>query len=116
MQTLVRAIYPDISVVEVQLRTVPPYIVGAFFTVLVPYLSWRTKSRLFWMVVWAPFAIAGWAIFVGTLNSQARYAGTFLITTGSFPYGALCPSLASQNVVGDASRSAAIAVVVGMGK
>jgi len=91
-------------------------VVGAFFTVLVPYLSWKTKSRLLWMVILAPFMVAGWAIFCGTLNSTARYAATFLITTGAFPFGALCPSLASQNVVGDASRSAAIAVVVGMGK
>jgi hypothetical protein len=37
--TIVRTIYPKESTITQQLYTVPPYIVGAFFTVLVRYFS-----------------------------------------------------------------------------
>lgn len=37
--TIVSALYPQQSVISQQLRTVPPYIVGAFFTLVLPYLS-----------------------------------------------------------------------------
>lgn len=49
--TIVKTIYPDDSVVSQQLHTVPPYVVGAFFTVLFPLISWRIDKRtIFFMV------------------------------------------------------------------
>ncbi|KAK4048227.1 hypothetical protein OIV83_004932 [Microbotryomycetes sp. JL201] len=110
--SIVRAIYPEAGTIEVQLRTVPPYVVGAFFTLLVPYLSWRTKRRGLWMIVSAPFMILGYALFVGTLNPQARYAGTFFVAIGAFSFGALVNSWASANVLTDTARAASIGMVV----
>ncbi|KAM0789340.1 hypothetical protein ACM66B_000172 [Microbotryomycetes sp. NB124-2] len=110
--TIVRSIYPGAGTIEVQLRTVPPYIVGAFFTVLVPYLSWKFKKRGLFMIVSAPFMILGYALFVGTLNPQARYAGTFFVAIGAFSFGALVNSWASANVTTDTARAASIGMVV----
>ena len=78
-----RAIYPGSSTIQLQLKTVPPYIVGAFTTLLFPYLSMRTGKRGLWFLISGPFVIAGFACFVGTTNPQVRFAGTFLIAIGA---------------------------------
>jgi MFS family permease len=49
--TIVRTIHPDKSIIEQQLHTVPPYIVGAVFTVLIPYLSSRFDRRLIFFTI-----------------------------------------------------------------
>lgn len=46
LPTIVTTIYPDATLVSQQLHTVPPYVVGAFFTVLVPLISTKTDRRL----------------------------------------------------------------------
>ncbi|KAK4057223.1 hypothetical protein OIO90_001718 [Microbotryomycetes sp. JL221] len=110
--SIVRSIYPDAGTIEVQLRTVPPYVVGAFFTLLVPYLSWKFKKRGLFMIISAPFMILGYALFVGTLNPQARYAGTFFVAIGAFSFGALVNAWASANVTTDSARAASVGMVV----
>lgn len=57
--TIVKTIYPNASVVSQQLHTVPPYIVGAFFTVLFPYLSWRFDHRLIFFIISPPLMMTG---------------------------------------------------------
>ena len=52
--TIIRTIYPHNTVIFQQLRTVPPYIVGAFFTVLFPFLSWRFDRRQIMFIISAP--------------------------------------------------------------
>jgi MFS family permease len=49
--TIVATIYPEASVVSLQLHTVPPYVVGAFFTVLFPLLSTIYDRRLVIMMI-----------------------------------------------------------------
>ena len=51
-----KTIYPPPihTVVYQQLRTVPPYVVGAFFTVLFPYLSTRFDKRQIFFIGSAP--------------------------------------------------------------
>lgn len=57
--TIVRTIYPKSSVVSQQLHTVPPYIVGAFFTTLFPFLSWRLDKRNIFLIIGAPLMMIG---------------------------------------------------------
>lgn len=57
--TIVKTIYPDATVVAQQLHTVPPYVVGAFFTVLFPYLSWRFDHRLIFFIICPPLMMTG---------------------------------------------------------
>lgn len=113
--TIVQTIFPHATVVSQQLHTVPPYIVGGFFTVLFPFLSWRFDQRLAFFVICPPLMIAGYIMFLASENSMVRYGATFLIASGSFAFGALCNAHVSANVVSDTARSSAIGTTVMFG-
>ncbi|EAW09058.1 putative MFS transporter [Aspergillus clavatus NRRL 1] len=113
--TIVRTIYPHDSVVSQQLHTVPPYVVGAFFTVLFPFLSWRYDNRVVFFVVGAPFMMIGYIMFLASTNPMVRYGATFLIASGAFAFGALCSAHVSNNVISDTARSSAIGTAVMFG-
>jgi sugar phosphate permease len=113
--TIVSTIYPGRSVVFLQLHTVPPYVVGAFFTLLVPFFSWRYDRRAIFFIISGPFVVMGYIIFLATTDAHARYAATFLITTGAFSFGALTNAQVAANVVSDTARSSAIGTNVMFG-
>lgn len=113
--TIVKTIYPKSSVISQQLHTVPPYVVGAFFTVLFPFLSWRFDRRLIFFIVSAPLMMTGYIMFLASKDGHVRYGATFLIASGAFSFGALCNAHASNNVVSDTARSAAIGTNVMLG-
>ncbi|KAL2149273.1 hypothetical protein VTH82DRAFT_8621 [Thermothelomyces myriococcoides] len=113
--TIVRSIYPDKSTVMQQLFTVPPYVVGGFFTLVLPLLSWYLDRRQIIIILSTPLVIVGYAIFLGTTNSSARYGATFLLSSSLFAVGPLSNSQVSANVVSDTARSSAIGLNVMMG-
>ncbi|KAF2870787.1 putative MFS transporter [Massariosphaeria phaeospora] len=113
--TIVRTIYPKDSVISQQLHTVPPYLVGAFFTVLFPFLSWRFDTRQLFMLLSAPLMMCGYMLFLASASSAVRYAATFIIASGAFPFGALVTAQVSANVISDTARASAIGMVVMMG-
>lgn len=106
--TIIKTIYPTHTVIFQQLRTVPPYVVGGFFTVLFPYLSWRFDRRQIFFIISAPLMMIGYIIFLASESPHARYGATFLITAGAFSFGALCNAQVSANVVTDTARASAI--------
>ncbi|KAG9235308.1 retrograde regulation protein 2 [Amylocarpus encephaloides] len=110
--TIVRTIYPKNTVVSQQLHTVPPYVVGAFFTVLLPFLSWRTDKRNIFFIASAPLIMIGYIMFLASKEAMVRYSATFLIASGAFSFGALCNAQVSANVVSDTARSSAIGMNV----
>ncbi|TWU70536.1 hypothetical protein ED733_000578 [Metarhizium rileyi] len=110
--TIVQTIYKGETVVHQQLYTVPPYVVGAFFTVLLPLISWRIDRRLIFFVMSAPLVMIGYCMFLGTEVATARYAATFLITSSAFIFGPFSNAHVSANVVSDTARSAAIGMNV----
>ncbi|KAJ5773750.1 hypothetical protein N7457_008646 [Penicillium paradoxum] len=113
--TIVKSIYPNDTVVSQQLHTVPPYIVGAFFTLLFPFLSWRLDNRLLFFIVSPPFMVIGYIMFLASEDSMVRYGATFLIAAGAFALGALCTATSSANVISDTARSSAIGTTVMFG-
>jgi sugar phosphate permease len=113
--TIVRTIYPRNTVVQQQLRTVPPYVVGAFFTLLFPFLSWRFDRRMIFMITGAPLIMIGYIMFLASADGQVRYGATFLIASGAFAFGALCNAQGSANVVSDTARASAIGTIVMFG-
>lgn len=110
--TIVRSLYPTSSVVSQQLHTVPPYIVGAFFTVCIPFLSWKLDKRNIFMIFSAPFSMIGYIMFLASKKQHIRYGATFLITSSAFCFGSLTNSQVSANVVSDTARAAAISTNV----
>ncbi|KKY16186.1 putative mfs transporter [Diplodia seriata] len=115
LPTIVKTIYPLDSVISQQLHTVPPYIVGAFFTLFFPFLSWRFDKRNVFFICSAPFMMVGYIMFLATDAARVRYGATFLIASGAFSFGALCNAQVSANVVSDSARSAAIGTNVMLG-
>ncbi|KHJ31190.1 putative mfs transporter protein [Erysiphe necator] len=109
--TVVSTIYPSSSVISQQLRTVPPYLVGAFFTVLIPLLSTKFDNRIIFFILSAPLMIIGYIVFVATSinDNKIRYIATFFAASGSFCFAALCNALVSANVISDTARSGAMA-------
>ena len=115
LPTIVKTIYPHNSVVSQQLHTVPPYIVGVFFVLLFPLLSWRFDRRNIFFILSAPMMMCGYIMFVASTKAHVRYGATFLIASGAFPFGALCNAQVSANVVSDSARSAGIGTNVMLG-
>ncbi|KAK8209938.1 retrograde regulation protein 2 [Phyllosticta paracitricarpa] len=115
LPTIVRSIYPNSSVISQQLRSAPPYVVGAFFTLMFPFLSWRYDRRVIFFIASSPLMIAGYAMSLGSTDPDVRYGATFLVASGAFAFGALCNAHVSANVVSDTARSAAIGTNVMIG-
>ncbi|KAL6870369.1 major facilitator superfamily domain-containing protein [Trichoderma novae-zelandiae] len=110
--TIVATLFRGTTTVRQQLLTVPPYVVGAFFTVLLPWLSWRLDRRQVFIVASAPMVMVGYAMFLGSTEPKVRYGATFLIASSAFSFGALTNAHVAANVVGDTARGAAIATNV----
>ncbi|EFQ34547.1 major facilitator superfamily transporter [Colletotrichum graminicola M1.001] len=115
LPTIVKGIYPMSSVERQQLFTVPPYITGAVFTVLIPFLSWRIDRRQIFFIMSAPMAMVGYIMFLASKDLSVRYAATFLIASSVFALGALTNAQVSANVVSDTARSSAIGTNVMFG-
>ncbi|TVY81314.1 putative transporter [Lachnellula suecica] len=113
--TIVKTIYPKNSVISQQLHTVPPYVVGAFFTVLFPFISWKVDRRNILFITSAPLMMIGYIMFLASKEPMVRYGATFFIASGAFSFGALCNAQVSANVVSDTARSSAIGVNVMLG-
>jgi len=108
LPTIIRTIYPGRTTVQQQLLTVPPYIVGAFFVLLIPTLSWRFDHRQWFLAITGPTAIAGFSILLATLDANIRYGAIFLTASTAFTLGAMCNAQVSANVLSDSARSIAI--------
>lgn len=115
LPTIVRAIYPKATTIRQQLHTVPPYVVGAFFVVAIPFTTWKIKRSLPFFVGSAPMMMVGYIMFLTSKNQQVRYGATFLITSGAFVFGALCNAQVSANTLTDTARASAIGTTVMMG-
>jgi len=113
--TIVRTIYPRETLVMQQLYTVPPYVVGGFFTLLLPLISWKIDRRQIFLIASAPLTMVGYIMFLASVNPSVRYAATFLIAASLFCLGPISNGQVSANVVSDTARSSAIGLNVMMG-
>lgn len=109
MPTIVATIYPTYTTVQKQLYTVPPYIVGAFFTLFLPGLSWKLDRRQIFIVLSTPLVMAGYIMFLGSENAKVRYAATFFLSSSCMAVGPLANAQAAVQVVSDTSRSISLA-------
>jgi hypothetical protein len=89
--------------------------IGAFFTVLIPFLSWRFDRRVIFFIISAPIMMTGYIMFLASTAARVRYGATFIIASGAFSFGALCNAHVSANVVSDTARASAIGTNVMLG-
>jgi hypothetical protein len=109
LPTIVKAIYPEETRVQLQLRTVPPYILGAGTLLFASYLASRYNTRQIFLFLTGPIVMAGYAMLLSLKNPEARYGAIFLTVSTVFFPGAMCNAQVSANSVSDTARSIAIA-------
>lgn len=112
---IVKAIYPQDSVISLQIRTVPFYLVEAFTVILCSSFSWKYDRRNIFFIICSPFTTVGYIMFLSSTNPNIRYAALFLISAGAYPHGSLCSAQVAANVVSDTARSAAIGAYITIG-
>lgn len=115
LPTIVKTIFPDKTVQQQQLLSVPPYILGSICCLVMCYISWMIDNRGIFLIIASPLTVVGYAIFVATNNDTARYIAIFLPFFSIFSYGATTAAHCSANVVSDTSRSSAIGFNAMMG-
>ncbi|KAI7759646.1 hypothetical protein LZL87_014154 [Fusarium oxysporum] len=115
LPTIVRTIFPQHSVQNQQLLTVPPNVLGTIMCMLFCYISWKVDKRGIFLMICAPFSMVGYSMFLATSNPHVRYAATFLPVCGIFAMGAFPNAHVSANVISDTSRSSAVAFNVMLG-
>ncbi|KAH7121713.1 major facilitator superfamily domain-containing protein [Dactylonectria macrodidyma] len=115
LPTIIRTIYLQKTTVQQQLYTVPPYMVGVFFTLLFSLISWRIDRRQILFILCAPMCMVGFCMFLGSENSAVRYGATFLVASCCFALGPLTNAQVSANVISDTARNAAISTNAMMG-
>jgi MFS family permease len=109
LPTIIRAIYPEETRVQQQLRTVPPYIFGAGTLLIASYLASRFNTRQIFLFVTGPLVMVGYAMLLSLRDPSARYGAIFLTVSTVFFPGAMCNSQVSANSVSDTARNIAIA-------
>lgn len=112
LPTIVGTIYPNFSTVHKQLYSVPPYAVGAFFTIAFPALSWRLDRRQLLIALSAPMVMAGYILFLASKVPKVRYGACFLIASSANVLGPMSNAHISANVVSDTARTSAIGMNV----
>jgi hypothetical protein len=108
LPTIVRSIYPGRTTVQLQLFTVPPYVVGAVCTVIITTLSWRFDHRQTLIACTGPTIIADYAFFLVTRDPNIRYAAVFMSASTAFSLGAMTNAQVSANGISDSARSVVI--------
>lgn len=103
------------TTVQVQLRSVPPYVVGFVWTVIIAYIGMRYRVRGAILAFTSLFTIAGYSIFVASRDPDARYAACFLGFMGAVPCGPIWLAWAADNNSPDTQRALAVGIVPAIG-
>ncbi|KAJ3534903.1 hypothetical protein NMY22_g6720 [Coprinellus aureogranulatus] len=97
------------SVVEVQLRTVPPYIVGAVWAVANSWVSYRTRVR------WLPLLVSTLLAVAGTDILSYGYAACFLNIMAGAIIGPMLVIWGTDNAAPDTMRAVVTGAIPGFG-
>ncbi|KAF8954838.1 MFS general substrate transporter [Flammula alnicola] len=103
------------TVVEAQLRTVPPYAAAAVWCLIVVFWSFYMNQRATPIIVSLLLEIAGYGLAIGTKNPHARYAACFLSLIGSDPCGPMFLIWGTDNAAPDTMRAVTTAAITGIG-
>jgi len=103
------------TTVQAQLRTVPPFMVGAVWALINVYASFRYKQRAPAVIVSVLLSVAGYGIAVGTRETHARYAACFLSVAGASPSAPVLLAWGTDNAAPDTMRAVTTAIIPGFG-
>ncbi|GAA5852357.1 hypothetical protein JCM9279_001172 [Rhodotorula babjevae] len=100
---------------EVQLRSVPPYIVSAVWAVGVSYICWKTKRHGLCVASSVVLSIVGYIMFLASDNPKVLYGASFLTFTGALPCGPFFLAWATANAGSPTARAVTAAIVPAWG-
>ena len=100
---------------KAQLYTVPPYIVACLWSILMAYLSDRTRRRGIYLILGCVLCIIGYSILITTPSPSVAYLATFFGAMGAFPGGPGFLSWGLNNAAGDSVRAISSAYIVSVG-
>ncbi|KAL0954013.1 hypothetical protein HGRIS_005169 [Hohenbuehelia grisea] len=103
------------TVVQSQLRTVPPYMIGAVWALALCYMGFRLRKRAAIILLTVPLVVAGYGIAIGTRDVHARYAACFLMIVGAVPTAPLLVAWGTDNAAPDTVRAVTTAIIPGVG-
>ncbi|KAF9269209.1 MFS general substrate transporter [Marasmius fiardii PR-910] len=103
------------TVVESQLRTVPPYLLGSVWAIFCGYSSFRLNHRTGFVLISNVFMVIGYAIAIGTREPHARYAACFLSIAGATSAGPMVLAWATGNAAPDTVKAVTSALLPSIG-
>ncbi|KJZ77938.1 hypothetical protein HIM_02575 [Hirsutella minnesotensis 3608] len=103
------------QIIRNQLLSVPPYAVAAVMTVVVGFLSDRTKKRGVYNMGCAIVGIVGFIMLIASTTPGVQYFGTFLGACGIYPSISLTIAWIANNVEGVYKRGIVLGFVIGWG-
>lgn len=103
------------SAANAQLLSVPPFVAGCVFTILVGTYSDIHKFRGPYVITGAFVSLVGYIMLYTQTRPSASYAGAVLAAVGVFPTIAVDLAWAGSNAGGDIKRGVVIAMVIGLG-
>jgi sugar phosphate permease len=103
------------SAANAQLLSVPPFVAGCVFTIMVGIYSDKHKIRGPYVIGGAFVSLVGYLVLYTQNNAGASYAGTILAAVGVFPTIAVDLAWAGSNAGGDMKRGVVLAMVIGLG-
>ena len=103
------------AAIRSQLYSVPPYVVGAVWSIFVAWLSDKFQKRGLFILVGTALAIIGYSMLVATNSNTIKYLGTFFACCGAFPLGPAFLAWALNNAAGPSVRAITSAYIVAIG-
>ncbi|KAG2001982.1 high-affinity nicotinic acid transporter [Coprinopsis cinerea AmutBmut pab1-1] len=103
------------STVEVQLRTVPPYLISALWAIASGVASFRFRNRFAAVFASLLLLVIGYSIAIGTTDTRARYGACFLMVAGGGAGGPMVMTWGTENASPDTMRAVASAAIPGFG-
>jgi sugar phosphate permease len=77
----------EYSAIQSQLHSVPPYITACAVSILVAWVSDKTRKRGIYLAAFACLAVIGFALLKTSDNLQVKYMAIFFVAMGAFPGG-----------------------------
>ncbi|KAJ8118875.1 hypothetical protein OPT61_g219 [Boeremia exigua] len=112
--TILRLNFPERSLIQIQLLSAAPPMVGMVFSLGVAYITMKTRKHGIATAGCACLCVLGYSIWLGSSNPQARFAAIFFNTAGGYGFGVLIVGWTLSNAAPDTVKNVANAAVSGL--
>jgi len=115
LPSIIQELRWNLTPVQSQLMTVPPYAAAAVLTVYIGWLADRTRARGLCNIFVSLIGVVGFVMMLATNRAGVQYAGTFLGALGIYPCIANTITWMANNTEGVYKRGVVLGFVIGWG-